>query len=590
MLKFLKYVLATIVGLFLFWIVAILILAGIGMSADSKSGADVEANSILKIDFGQAIIERDQEDNPFKDLNLPGMADGGSIGIVEFKKALQRAKKDDKIKGIYLELSSLQVRGFASVEEIRNALLDFKTSGKFVYAYGETMTEMAYYIASLADKIYLNPVGMLEFNGLSSNSMYFKGMLEKLEIKPEIFRVGEFKSAVEPFFLDKMSPASRLQTSSFLNSINSHLLAQVSKSRKIDAGRIKLISDSMLVHDAKDALTYGLITNLGYYDQLDSAIHKAIKAEQKDKLKFVSLGKYSESKDDDEKVNHSKNRIAVIVAAGEIRSGKSDEGEVVGSETIAKAIRDARLDDKVKAIVIRVNSPGGSALASDVMWREIILARKTKPVIASMSDLAASGGYYISMGCDKIVAQPTTITGSIGVFGLMFNTQNFLKNKIGITTDNVSTGYFSDLGNSNRPLTDFERRVIQQSVNDIYTDFTTKAAQGRKMSVSQLQKLAGGRVWSGTEALQNGLVDKLGGLDTAIALAAQEAKLGKDDFKIKFMPSQQSFFDKLFDKDKAEAKILRQQLGQYYDAVNAVRTVSQKQGVQALLPFNIYIR
>jgi protease-4 len=589
-MQFLKYVLATVVGIFLTWVIGFLLLMGVAASASKGEDQPIEENSVLKLSFNKPIREREGAENPFEGLDIPGASDDASIGIVEFKKAIAAAKSDDKIKGIYMDMSVV-MGGFASLEELRNALIDFKKSGKFIVAYGEIYTEGAYYLASVADKIYLNPAGMLEFNGLNTTVMFFKGAMEKLEIKPEIFKVGDFKSAVEPFLLEKMSDPSRQQTTSFLNSIYGHYLDKVAASRGIDRKQLGVISDSMLVREAPDALKYKLVTNVGYYDEVQDEIRKLVKIKADEKIEYVGLGSYQKKGSAKENLNESKgkgDRVAVIFASGEIQSGKGSD-EVIGSDRIAEAIRKARLDKKVKAVVLRINSPGGSAMASDVMWREVMLTKKVKPVIASMSDVAASGGYYMAMACDTIVAQPTTITGSIGVFGMMFNAQDFLKNKLGITTDGVKTGQFSDLGNMSRPLTAYERKVIQQSVEKIYYDFTSKAAEGRDMKVEDLRAVASGRVWSGVEAKEKGLVDVLGGLDDAVRIAAAAAKLKEGEYKIKQLPAKESFFEKFMSDmdDDANAKVLEAQFGTYAPYVQQLKSIDKLKGIQARLPFNI---
>jgi protease-4 len=520
------------------------------------------------------------------------MEGAGKIGLLELKKAITKAKDDDKIKGIYLELSGTQA-GFASLEEIRNALLDFKESKKFIIAYGEYFTEGAYYIASVADEIVLNPMGVIEFNGLYSEIPFIKGTLSKLEVEPEIFRVGEFKSAVEPFILDKMSDANRVQTSSFLNSIYGHYLQAVSKTRNIPLERLKVISDSMLVRNAELAVAHNLATKAGYYDEVLDMIKTKLELKEDEEINFISNKKYEkapDAKSDGKKL--AENKIAVIIASGEIQGGKGNEGEVIGSDKIAEEIRKAREDKKVKAIVLRINSPGGSALASDVMWREIQLAKKVKPIVASMSDVAASGGYYMAMGCSKIVAHPTTITGSIGVFGLVFNAKGLLNNKLGVTVDGVKTGNFSDIATMTRAHSAAEKAIIQKEVNHIYDVFTSKAAEGRGMSQDDLKKVASGRVWSGAEAKEINLIDEFGGLDEAVKLAAKLAELGEDDYRLRYLPAKKNFFESLLAQlsGEAEARIAKAYLGEHFELVHRVKHLKKLEGVQARLPFDIAIQ
>jgi protease-4 len=590
MLQFLKYVLATIIGLFVFSVLLLLILVGIGSAASSEDPVAVEANSVLKLNFDEPIVERAKAD-PLADLEIPFGPTPSGIGLVQVKKAIANAKLDPNIKGIYVEMSMFLDAGYASLEEIRNALLDFRQSKKFVYAYGEVFSEKAYYLASAADRVYLNPDGALELNGLSSQVPFFKGTFEKLDIKPEIFRVGEFKSAVEPFFLDEMSKASELQTLSYLNSINDHSFTAIAKARGLQVTELKRLADSLLVRQPEDALKYKLVTHVGYYDQVAGDMRKLLKVDKDEDINFVGLSKYSKAEKYVKEGDYN-NRVAVIVASGEIRSGDGSD-QVIGSDKIAETIREARLDKKVKAIVLRINSPGGSKLASDVMWREVMLCRQAKkPVIASMSDVAASGGYYMAMGCDTIVAQPNTITGSIGIFGVLFNVQDFLKNKLGVTVDGVKTNAYADLGMPTRPLSAFERQVIQQEVNKGYDDFVKKAAQGRDMSEEQLRNIASGRVWSGAEAKANGLVDVLGGLDDAIRIAARSARLKDGDYRVRYMPEEQTFAEELLNRlnGDQEERILEKQFGILTPYVKQIRDLQYMQGIQARMPYEIEIR
>ena len=583
MLKFLRNLLAVIVGLFIFSFLGTMILLGIAASSGEQE-VTVKDNSILKLHLNKEIVESTGE-NPFEDLDLPINISGteAKLGLVQILENIEKAKNDDRIKGIYLDLS-LVGGGFAIVQAVREKLEDFKESGKFVVAYSELMSEKAYYLASVADKKYLFPTGGMEFNGLSSERMFYKGTFEKLEIKPEIFKVGDFKSAVEPFILDKMSDYSRQQTSSFLNSLHDYYLSNVSKSINKSVEELKAISDSMLVRNAKDAVKYGLIDELVYEDQVFDDLRERIGLDKDKKISFVSLKKYSKVSNSNG-LGYGKDKVAVIIAEGEIRSGNNDDG-IMGSATIVREIRKARLDDKVKAVVLRVNSPGGSALASDVMWREVMLTKKVKPIIASMSDVAASGGYFISMACDTIVAYPNTITGSIGVFGMWFDMTDFLSNKLGITTDRVTTGTFSDLGSVTRPLSDYERAAIQQQVEETYDDFTKKAAEGRGMTQDALKKVASGRVWSGEEGKEVGLVDVLGGLETAIDIAANSA--GIEDYAVRYYPKPKNLMDQLLSdlKGETEAYLADQQYGEMKKYAKHLKELEGLKGIQAKIPFD----
>lgn len=590
MRQFLKYVLATIVGVLLFFFVGFLLVAGIGAAVSSSSDkrTAVKEKSVLKLDLDKPIQER-SVDNPFEGFGSFG-GSGDAIGLVELKQALKDAKEDENIKGIYLQSEGPQA-GWASLEEVRNALVDFKQSKKFVYAYAETMTEKGYYLASVADKIYLNPAGDLEWNGLNAELSFFKGTLDKLGLKPEIFKVGEFKSAVEPFIRENMSEPNRLQVTSFLNSVNDHMLVKVAQSRGLRVDSLKRYADNLTIQKPADALRTRLVTNIGYQDELESLIRKQLSVEGKKKINYVSLNKYKGSdKDDESGSGSSSNRIAVIIASGDINSGKGDANSI-GSESIVEELRKARLDDKVKAIVLRVNSGGGSALASDVMFREVELAKKAKPVIGSMSDYAASGGYYMLMGCNKIVAQPNTITGSIGVFSLLFNTETFFKDKLGITYDRVKTNTNADFPSGTHEMTPFQKQTLQRQTERIYADFTGKAAAGRKLSVDSLRAIAGGRVWTGTQGKAIGLVDQLGGLDEAIKLAAQTAKLKAGDYKLKYQPRKKEFFEQLMSSFNGdEEATVRAQLGELAPYVQYLRKLKTMNGVQARLPFEMDIR
>ncbi|MGV3540615.1 MAG: signal peptide peptidase SppA [Rufibacter sp.] len=589
MKQFFKYVFATILGMFVFMVIGFVVL--IAIIAAASSGGDtvtIDEGSVLEIKLSQPVVERSPR-SPLADLGFSDALGDSGIGLDEIKASIRKAKGDDNIKGIFLNLDLLQA-GMASVEEIRNALLDFKKSKKFVVAYSEFSSEKAYYLASVADRFYLNPSGTIEFNGLASEVMFFKGTLEKLDLQPYIFKVGEYKSAVEPFILDKMSEPSREQTQSFLNSLNNFMLRNLATTLKKDVGQLKHLSDSMLVHNADDALKYGLVTHLGYYDQAVDFMKGKTDTKKDEELELVKLGTYKKAVDP-KKEGSSSNRIAVIYASGEIGGGEGDDSSI-GSEGTSEAIRKARLDKKVKAVVVRINSPGGSALASEVIWREIMLTKKVKPVIASMSDVAASGGYYIAMACDTIVAHPNTITGSIGVFGMMLNMENFLENKLGITTDRVKTGKFSDIPTLTRPMTAYEQMHIQREVERIYEDFTTKAAKARNMPVADLKKIASGRVWSGIEAKERGLVDVLGGMEEAIALAAKRAKLKEGDFRLKTLPVQKSFMESLFSDSEAQMRqyALRQEMGEMLPYYLQYQRVMKLQGIQARVPFDIQIQ
>ena len=586
MRQFLKYVLATITGVLVLGLIGAVLLVGliVGLASSDKT-VTVAKDSVLELTLDKPIGERGFN-NP-----LPGFVGGqaSSIGLDELKAAIRHAKKDGDIKGIFLNLELVQ-GGMASLEEVRQELVEFKKSGKFIVSYADAQSEKSYYLASVADKLYLNPQGTLEFNGLSSEPMYYKNLFDKLGVQVQIFRVGSFKSAVEPYFRTSMSDSARLQTSSFLNSLNDAMLADVAAARNIAPARLKVISDSMLVHNADDAKRLGLVTDLGYYDQATDYIKGKLGVKKDAKLSLIDLDGYSKSADDDDEESSS-NRIAVVYAEGDIVTGKGGN-ESIGSTRFAEAIRKARLDEKVKAVVLRVNSPGGSSLASDIIYREVMLTKKVKPIIASMSDVAASGGYFIAMGCDTIVAHPTTITGSIGVFGVLPNIAPFLSDKIGITTDRVTTGKFSDFPTITRALTPFEQQQFQQEINRIYADFTTKAAAGRHMPVERLRRFASGRVWSGTEAKARGLVDVLGSFDDAVRIAARRAKLKEGDYRLQKLPYQKSFAENLFSSfnEEARLRLVKSEMGPLYPMFEQYKKLSEMKGAQARLPFELNVQ
>lgn len=577
-MAFLRNLLATILGLFIFCFLILLIFSGIAASTDTVP--HIKNNSILHMNLRGIVVEK-AIDDPFQELLVGGPA---PISLVDLLNAIEVAKDDDRIQGIYLEPQYLSA-GFSSLQEIREALVDFKASGKFIYAYGEYLSEGDYYLASVADSIYLNPQGSLEFNGFSAGVTFFKGLFEKLDIEPQIFRVGDFKSFVEPFIRKSMSDENRLQMEQLLTSIHETYLQKVSESRGLSVETLEGISDQMKVRFPQDAVTTGLVSKVAYEDEILSVMKARTGVDEDDELTFAEYAQYIKATRNSGK--YSGNKVAVILADGDIIMGESDGS--VGGEQFAREIRKARENSAVKAIVLRVNSPGGSLTASDMIWREVMLTKGVKPIIASMSDVAASGGYYISMACDTIIAQPNTITGSIGIFGIMFYLGDFLENKLGITTDAVSTGEFSDMMTLARPLTDYEKSIIQGQVEEGYTTFVTKAAEGRGMSVDAIKEVAGGRVWSGAQAHERGLVDMIGTFDDAVELAAQNAGI-EDNYMVSFYPRQKPFIEKIMsDFGGAKAYIyggVETPLSPYIEDIKALQKM---QGIQARLPVDLRI-
>ena len=587
MWQFFKYTLATLMGLFLFLIVSVLIIVGIGAAmSGGESEFEVKENSILKLDLNRPIVENasTEDDNPLATFPNPFFESTEKIGLIQILSALERARIDNNVKGIYVDVS-FPMAGYAKLTEIRNALEKFKGSGKFIYAYANSYSEKAYYIASVADEAYLNPSGLLDFNGISVQYMFYKKAFDKLDIEPLVFRVGQYKSAVEPFIRENMSPENKMQTQSFISSINREVFSKISSSKKIPANKLNEIADSLLAMNPVKAEKLGMI-KLGYWDQFESLLKSAVKIKAKNELTFVKLADYLKAKNPIKSVEGT-DKIGVLVAEGEIVGTKGGDDNI-GSDDFVKELRKLRDNKSVKAIVLRIDSPGGSSLASDIMWREIELAKKVKPIVASMSDYAASGGYYMAMGTNTIVAQPTTVTGSIGIFAQWLNIGRFLSNKIGITQDYVNTHANSNFMNSLGELTEFQKSVIQNMVNQGYETFTSKAASGRKMSIEKLKSLAGGRVWTGIQAKEIGLVDELGGLDVAIEIAAKKGKLKPGAYKVVVYPKAKSFLDQLISSAMSETSMVESFAAKnlpWAKSIMELERIKKREGYLALMPY-----
>jgi len=578
MKSFLKNILTTIIGIISSIIVMILLIIGFVAIISSEDEVKVKENSILKIDLANtSVVERSSE-NPFDGLSLSGDV----ASTIELKKVLdniEKAKNDNNIKAIYINNIDKLKAGLSQIEEIRNKLVEFKSCGKPIIAYSEVYSQSGYYFSSVADKIYLNPEGIVELKGLSAGIMFYKGLLEKLDIEVQIIRHGKFKSAVEPFMLDKMSDANREQMQLLLNSFADNLFDSIASQRGMTLSDIHNHANNLSLENAKSCLDLHYVDALLYQDQVDDSLLVISKSE---KLNFISLNKYSNVKV--EKKEISRNKIAIIYATGEINSGEGDE-KSIGSETTAKAIKTAREDKNVKAIVLRVNSPGGSALASDVIWRETVLAKEEKPLIVSMGDYAASGGYYIACAADSIVANPTTLTGSIGVFGMIPNLQKLYKNKLGISIDTVNTNKHADMG-MNRALTKFEEDKIQKSVVDIYTTFITHVGEGRNMSTTAVDEIGQGRVWTGYDAKDIGLIDTYGGLEKAIEIAVYLAEI--EDYRIISLPKKKDPFAELAQKFGGETSIsdlVMLKLGLKTELTNPIENLLKRDKIQARIPF-----
>ncbi len=584
MKKFFKYLLIFIVGSFTsFFLFLVAIFAIIGI-ASSGSGEEVKIkdNTVLVLDLNGTISER-TDDNPLESILSGGKT---SIGLNDIKTAIKKAGKDDRIKGIYIETSGFAA-GFATVEEIRNDLLKFKETGKFIYSFSPVYTFKSYYLASVADKIFLNPAGALDFQGLSSTHIFFKNLLEKVGVEMQIFKYGEFKSAVEPYILDKMSEPARLQTEVYLNSIWENTLNNISKSRNISIQELKNIAEKVPVfmNDA-DILATGLIDSLIYKDQMIDILKTETNTESKKDVNAVSVNKYHKVYIPGAKKGLEKNKIAVIYAEGAIDDATSSGG--IDSEELSRTIRQARRDSSIKAVVLRVNSPGGSGLGSEIIWREVVETKSVKPIIVSMGDLAASGGYYIAAGADSIVAQPNTLTGSIGVFGMIPNIDK-AKRKIGINTDIVKTNTFADIPNINRAFTKDEKVLMQNYINNFYEFFLKRCADGRNRTTEEINKIAEGRVWTGENALKINLVDKLGGIDDAIEIAKNMA--GVETFRIVELPEKLSFSEQLMKelKENASMRFGKMFFGQEFELINTIKSLENGYPIQARIPYQIEI-
>ena len=584
MKQFLKFTLAAAAGLLLGVFSIIIIFSILAASGDSKE-VQLDKPYVLRLKLNGEIQDR-VEDMPFDLSEITGQ-DVNILGLNDILANIKKAKTDENIKGIYIEIGMISA-GFATREEIRNALLDFKESGKFITTYSEIYTQGSYYLASVADYICMYPEGGMELRGLNSTIPFFTNALKKMGIEPQVIRHGKFKSAVEPFMLTEMSDENREQIETYMGSIWEHFLKNVASDRKLTRDRLNEMAENLEIQTTEDAVRLGLVDSLFYRDQFQNHLANLMEQENYDDINFVSLKKYNKVKNENARDKFKKEKVAVIYAQGEIQSGEGSE-TVIGSERISKAIRKARKDEKVKAIVLRVNSPGGSALASDVIWREMKLANEEKPVVVSMGDVAASGGYYIACASDKIYASPNTITGSIGVFGIMPNIEELMTDKIGITFDNVKTNKFADLGSVNRPLTQEEYDIIQKGVVDVYNTFTSKVAEGRDMSQENVDDIGQGRVWSGTNAMDINLIDEYGGLEAAVAGAAELAEL--EDYRIYELPEQKDPFQELLEQleEDMQTSWIKYQLGDQYKYYKTIQDIKHLKGVQARMPYQFVI-
>lgn len=585
MKQFLKYTFATLFAIFIATVLGFVLLFGfIGVIANSDDEQTVlTPKSIYQIDFEGTLVDR-SDDNPFSEAlsKVLGRDRETILGLDDLLTNIEKAKNDSNIVGIYLKGGSLQ-GGIASFKEIRNALLDFKKTGKFIVAYADNYSQKMYYLASVANQVLINPQGMLELKGLSSESVFLKNTLDKLGVEMQIVKVGTFKSAVEPLIATKMSEANRQQVTVYLKSIWNNILTEISLSRTISIEKLNSYADEMMMFQPTErSKSIHLVDSLVYVDQVENILKSHIKDPEKE----LNLVRHSSMIALEDQKKYNKVKVAVIYAIGDI----SDEfGEGIVARDLSKTIQEVAKDSSIKSVVLRVSSPGGSAYASEQIWRALTLLKKSKPLVVSMGDYAASGGYYISCMADLVVAQPTTITGSIGIFGIIPNIQG-LNEKIGLSYDGVKTNRMSDAITVNRPFTPQERDLMQNYVNRGYELFVKRCAEGRKKTIPEIKRIAEGRVWTGDDAYKIGLVDTIGGLSQAIKMAASIAKL--ESYQVSEFPLKENLQQKFLKNltDDVASSFLKAELGEQYDLFTQISKMKKLQGIQARLPYNLIIR
>lgn len=588
--------LAVVVGVIIVHILYGVIFLLICLSAAGSSSSDVSVkdNSVLKISLTADMPDKVTDGMSFDYMSMTPVK---QIGLNDALKSIEKAKTDDRIKGIYLDMDGASA-GTATIEELRNKLIEFKESGKFIISYATAYSQFGYYLASVADEVYVNPQGGMSWQGMCSQIMFYKNVLEKLGVEMQVFRHGQFKSAVEPYICDKMSPANRKQYSVLLNSIWGKVCRGISEARGISVEDLNMYADSLSLRKAQDAVTLKFADAVKYYDEVIDELKAKSGFDGKDKDMFIDLEKYAKASVPNVKENKSKNEVAVLFAEGEIVDGNGGKGQM-GGDKIAEELRKIRENDDVKAVVLRVNSPGGSGLASEVMWREIQKVKQAgKPVVVSMGNLAASGGYYISCSADYIYAQPTTLTGSIGVFGMFPNLQGLVTDKIGLTIDTVCTNAHADFGSTMRPVTDMEYNYVQQSIEDFYDTFLTRVFDGRKGKGAEghvlsekalVDSIGQGRVWAGADAIEIGLVDELGGLNDAVKKAVALANLS-DNYKIVEYPAKKEWFETLSEQFDISTRIMKSELGENYIYYQNAKRVAETSGIQARMEHDIVIK
>lgn len=561
----------------------------VGSAESSSNVKTLTESSVLHLKLNYNLGDKSTL-NPFESIGSGKFSTHPKPGLFDLVRSIQHASTNDKISGIFLDISSVNM-GMATAEELRAALEEFRSTGKFVYTYSDVLTQKSLYLASAGDKIFMNPAGDIEFKGLSSTFVSFKGLLDKLGVEAEVFRPegNKFKSAVEPFLVEKMSPENRAQTFMFLQTIWDEMLADWSDSRGIEIAELNRMADNLEVYNTMQAVSLGMADSLMYRDQFIDLIKKESGFSSEDKLRLVSPGEYYDLYKHELVSARKKDHIAVVFAEGEIVYGPGDE-QTISDQNLGRELKKAREDETVKAVVLRVNSPGGSALASEILWREVELTKAKKPVIVSMGNYAASGGYYIACGADRIFADAQTLTGSIGVFGMLYNAEQFLNGKLGITTDTVKTNNYSDFFSFARGMEDAEKNYLNRSVNDIYQLFLKRVADGRGMTIAEVDSIAQGRVWAGRDAKELKLVDEIGSMEEAIAFAA--SKVGLSDYGILTFPEKKDFWQSLLNEGKSETveSLMRKNLGEGYYILEGFRSLEQTKGVQARMPYNMVIQ
>lgn len=596
MKSFFKYVLATIVGFMIINILMFILLFGFigALATMGDKNVEIKDNTVLEITLSNSISDRTST-NPFDNLDFMSMKSAPAPGLNTILKSIRHAATDPKIKGIYLNITDIQsyFLPFATAEEIRHALAEFKESGKFIYSYSNLgYSQTGYYLATVADSVFVNPETPLMLMGLGSNLVFYKDLLDKIGVQAEIIKVGKYKSAVESFTRTEVSEANREQISAYMNSLWGTMLKDISASRHISTDSLNWLADHLNYRTAREEMAFGLYDGVWYEDQMLLFLKEKCHIAADKKLSLTSLSDYGKNLTTNS-LSAGKGKIAVIYASGQI--GMSQSAKAIGPE-LAATVRKVRQDKNVKAVVLRVNSPGGSALTSDIIWREVELTTREKPVIVSMGNVAASGGYYISCAADTIVADPMTLTGSIGIYGQFFTGEKLIKDKLGMTSSSIKTNAHSDFGGAyplplpigNRPLNAYEKQVLQKYIEDGYETFLSRVAQGRRMTRDEVHEVAQGRVWTGEQALQVGLVDVLGGLDDAVRIAA--GKAGLEKYSLAEYPVEKNPFEELFSglSVSVKAKILNAELGEYYDTFRDLKEmINTQQGAVARLPYDI---